>query len=145
MAKMILQGSKMIKIPFYRRLSFRILVLLIFVLFTASLAALLGARYAVEQDFRELLSRQFRLAGNMVENSFKQIGQMALNGANRFLLHPELRDAINEGDSPAIAKIMKVLVKEHSADITILLDAGGTVLYHSENPGQIGKSRISQN
>ncbi|RDH86691.1 MAG: hypothetical protein DIZ78_07240 [endosymbiont of Escarpia spicata] len=133
----------MIKVPFYRRLDFRIVALFSTVLFFGLLVGLFGARYVAEQDFRELLIRQFQTAGNMAENSFTQIGQMGLTGANHFLLHPGLHAAINAKDSVSIITEMNKLVKETSADIVVLLDPHGRVIYHSEDPLQYGKSRMS--
>ncbi|MBL3588589.1 MAG: PAS domain S-box protein [gamma proteobacterium endosymbiont of Lamellibrachia anaximandri] len=133
----------MIKVPFYRRLDFRIVALFSAVLFFGLLVGLFGARYVAEQDFRELLIRQFQTAGNMAENSFTQIGQMGLNGANHFLLHPDLHAAIDVKDSASITTEMDALAKETSADIAVLLDSHGRVIYHSEDPLQLGKSRMS--
>ncbi len=133
----------MINVPFYRRLDFRIVVLFSTVLFFGLLVGLFGARYVAEQDFRELLIRQFQTAGNMAENSFTQIGQMGLNGANHFLLHPGLHAAIDAQDSLSITTEMNKLAKETSADIAVLLDPHGRVIYHSEDPQQFGKSSMS--
>ncbi len=133
----------MINVPFYRRLEFRIVALFSTVLFFGLLIGLFGARYVAEQDFRELLIRQFQTAGNMAENSFTQIGQMGLNGANHFLLHPGLHAAVDAKDSVSITTEMDALEKETSADIAVLLDSRGRVIYHSEDPQQIGKSRMS--
>ncbi len=132
------------KIPFYRRLDFRIIALFSLVLFIGSLLGLFYARHITKYDFHTLLNRQFRIASNMAENAFAQIGQMALNGANHFLLHPELNQAIDMQDYKAITEQMDALHKESNADIVVLLDQRGYVLYHSENPQQLGKSRISQ-
>ncbi|MCK4709149.1 MAG: PAS domain S-box protein, partial [Gammaproteobacteria bacterium] len=134
----------MISVPFYRRLDFRLVAMFSAVLFFGLMLGLVGARYVAEQDFRELLLHQFRIAGNMAENSFTQIGQMALNDANHFSLHPDLHAAIDAGDSTSISNEINSLIKDTNADIAILLDSHGRVLYHSEDPQQVGKSRMSQ-
>jgi len=136
-------GGELNTIPFYRRLDFRIVALFSLVLFAGSLIGLFGARYFAEEDFRTLLNRQFRVAGNMAENAFTQIGQLALIGANRYLLHPQLHAAVDARDPAAIAGQMAALERESSADIVMLLDPQGRILFHSVDPGQQGKSRMA--
>ena len=108
-----------------------------------SLLGLFGARYIAERDFHTLLHRQFRIASNMAENAFSQIGQMGLNETKHFLLHHELHDAIDSKNTQIIQTQMEDLLKESNADITILLDHQGRVFYHSQDPQQTGVSRIS--
>ncbi|MCP4695589.1 MAG: response regulator [Gammaproteobacteria bacterium] len=133
----------MLKIPFYRRLDFRIIALFSLVLFIGSLIGLFGTRHFAERDFHALLDRQFRMAANMAENSFTQMGQMALNEVNHFMLHLGLHEAIDAQDYQAIARWVEDLILETNADIAVLLDHQGDVLYHSKDPRQSGKSRMS--
>ena len=133
----------MTTIPFYRRLNFRIVSLFTLVLFVGSLASLFSTLYIAEQDFRSILHRQFQTASNMAENSFALIGQMAMHGTNHFLQVPRLHDAIDAQDSISTTAEMDTLAQELNADITVLLDSRGRILYHSEDPQQLGKSRMS--
>ncbi|MEN8190308.1 MAG: ATP-binding protein [Thermodesulfobacteriota bacterium] len=133
----------MIRIPFYKRLGFRIAAVFSLLLLAGSLIGLVTARITIEQNFHETLTRQFQLAGNMAENAFVQVGQMAALWSDHFLLDPVMSNAIRLENGPAIKERMSKLVAEASADIVVLLDSRGRVIYHSEDPGQLGKSRIS--
>ncbi len=134
----------MIKVPFYRRFDFRIVALAALLILISSVVGLVTTRYVVEKDFRALLFRQFHTTGNMAENAFNQMGQMALNGANHFLHHKALYSAVDADNSAAIIAQMDKLTKEAKADVVVLLNPQGRVVYHSKDPGQIGKSRMSQ-
>ncbi|MCK5876004.1 MAG: response regulator [Candidatus Marithrix sp.] len=133
----------MLNIPIHRRLGFRIISLFSVIMLIGSLIGLFGTRYLAERDFYSLMYQQFRMTANMAENSFTQIGQMGLNEVHHFLLNPALHKAIDTQDNQAIVKQMDKLIAEINADTAVLLDQRGRILYHSEDPEQLGKSSMS--
>lgn len=136
--------GKMKKIPFYRRLTFRIIAIFSLMLLFGSTIGLFVANRTVEHDFREMLIQQFRISGSMAENFFRQVGQMGLMWAHHHILSDSaLNAALFEENSEAVIKRMRALKKQSDTDIMVLLDPRGRVIYHSEDQSQLGKSWLT--
>lgn len=136
--------EQMKKIPFYRRLTFRIIVIFSLMLLLGSTVGLFVANRTVEHDFRKMLIQQFRISGSMAENFFRQVGQMGSMWAHYHILSDAaLNAALDGGNSEAIIKRMRDLKKKSNTDIIVLLDPQGRVIYHSEDQSQLGKSWLT--
>lgn len=136
--------KKMKKIPFYRRLSFRIIVIFSLMLLFGSTVGLFVANRTVEHNFREMLIQQFRISGSMAENFFRQVGQMGLMWAQHHIIPDSaLNTALDEGNSEVVRRRMEELKKNSNTDIIVLLDPQGEVIYHSEDQSQLGKSWLT--
>ena len=138
----MLHSPERLGIPFYRRIGFQVLALLSAMLLVASLGGLGISWYLTEQNFMVLLDRQFRSATRMAENTIAQVGQMAMGWVRHFQIDPQLAKALVAKDWERVAEQMRSLQAESHTDIVILLDPKGQVLYHSEDPTQIGKTRL---
>ena len=136
--------EQMKKIPFYRRLTFRIIVIFSLMLLLGSTVGLFVANRTVEHDFREMLIQQFRISGSMAENFFRQVGQMGSMWAHHHIISDSaLNAALDEGNSEAIIKRMRDLKKKSTTDVIVLLDPRGRVIYHSADQSQLGKSWLT--
>jgi signal transduction histidine kinase/AmiR/NasT family two-component response regulator len=132
------------KIPFYRGLTTRIIVTFSLMLFLGSTIGLFVANRTVEHDFREMLIQQFRISGSMAENFFSQVGQTGLLWAHHHILsNSALNAALDEKNSGAIIAQMRELAKTSTADVVVLLDSQGRVIYHSGDQNQLGHSWLS--
>ncbi|MEA1914260.1 MAG: ATP-binding protein [Campylobacterota bacterium] len=123
-----------IKIPFYRKIFFKAMIGLSFLLALGFFGTYYIAQKYVHSVIYEDLKKEFDVAQNITENFITFIGQTSQVWASRIIYNQDLREGIKQKDSNKLDLFLKKNKKEISSDAIILLDAKGQLL------SQIGSS-----
>ena len=130
------------KVPFHRRLGFRLPLLLAGMVLAGSLIGALAAIHATERQFRAMLDEQFRFALETTENLFDLVGQMGLIWAGHFTHEQALVEAVSTGNSVFLARFGSELLADSSADLLVVLDERGRVLFRNHRSINVGDSLL---
>lgn len=129
-------------IPFYRKLKFKLIVLLtVVVLLIETIAAITVIRLT-KDEFRHSMIESFHTSIAMAENFFSLVGRMGTNRGNHFVKDDNLGALLNTHERDLIPLIAHFKA-ESSADSIIFLNARGQIIVHSEKTGLYGKSLMS--
>ncbi len=132
------------KIAFLHRTDVRLVLLFSILLFLGMGVGLLIAQKVIKKDFHRFMAQQIDSAGVMAENAFRQVGQTGFLFIDQISRDFALNHAVDNLDTAAIKTAMDRLATDSNTDSMILLTPQGEILYHSEDPNQVGQSRIQQ-
>lgn len=132
------------KITFHHRTDVRLVLLFSTLLFLGMGVGFLIAQKVINKEFHRFMAQQIDSAGVMAENAFRQVGQTGFLFVDHISRDVALNHAVDNQDKAAIKTAMDRLATDSNTDSMILLTPQGEILYHSEDPGQVGKSRIQQ-
>jgi ABC-type cobalamin transport system permease subunit len=91
-------------LPFYRRITFRLIAVIGAVALCGTLAMVLVSIQLARHEFFQVMERQFNSTSRLAENSLDIIGQMARAWAFHFSASRELELLLHKGDHAAIMR-----------------------------------------
>ncbi len=133
----------MTRIPFYRRIRFRVTVTLtLLLLITAASSAYLSIETA-RQGFEDLIHRQFHATMDTAENFIHFVGETAVLWSRHLADEKEANDYLKDGNLEALVPHLRSHAKQIAADSIIMLDANGQVVVDSNQALPTGISLSS--
>lgn len=127
------------KLPFYRRITFRLIAIIGAVVLCGTLAMALVSIQLARHEFFQVMERQFNSTSRLAENSLDIIGQMSRAWAFHFAASSDLSDL--QGRS-AVREVERMREGAH-CDTLIVLDAHGHIVHHSAFEDKQGDSLMS--
>lgn len=130
------------KLPFYRSIRFKLLVGLTLIILIGSGAGLYQSMRIADDNFRELLLRQFRTTEDITENFIEFLGQISLIRAKELAADKEFERLIidGEGRGDALRKHTIEVMESASADSLIVVDKDGLIIARGDDRDSLGTS-----
>jgi diguanylate cyclase (GGDEF)-like protein len=131
------------KLPFYRRIVFRLIAVIGIGVLIGALTMVLVSIQLARHEFFHVMERQFNSASRLAENSLDIIGQMARAWAFYFAATSDLGDRMREGEHAPLAQEIERLREGAHCDTIIVLDDQGRIIQHSAFDDKGGDSLMS--
>ena len=131
------------RIPFYRRLRFKLIWTYSFIILSSTIVGAYFSLSIVENDFRKLLHQQFRSTILTTENFIDFLGQTSLTIANHLVTDDDLLALLAKENREEMVDHVVYLMKSISADTIVLLDRDGKVLVRGHDIENYGDSLMS--
>ncbi len=124
------------KLPFYRRITVRLIALFGVLALIGSLLSGYVSIHLAKREFFHVMERQFNSTAKLAENSLDIIGQMARAWAFHFASNSNL-----DGDGKAlISQVVEHMRESAHCDTVIVLDHSGRIIHHSAFDEKYGES-----
>lgn len=130
------------KLPFHRRITVKLTMLMGMLVLLGALAGALTSIQLAQREFFHIMGQQFDSTFVFAENSLDIVGQMARTWGQSLANEPTLSTQMSGSDSKIIRKIESMREKAH-CDAIIVLDSQGRIIHHSAFPEKDGESLMS--
>lgn len=131
------------KLPFYRRITFRLIGLIGSVVLCGTLAMALVSVQLARHEFFQVMERQFNSTSRLAENSLDIIGQMSRAWAFHFAANSDLDVLLRKDDRLFIVQEINRMREGAHCDTIVVLDAQGHIVHHSAFEDRQGDSLMS--
>lgn len=131
------------RIPFHRRIAFRLIVFFGALALAGTLAAGYVSIRLAEREFFNVMQRQFNSTSRLAENSLDIIGQMAKGWAFHFASDNVLSRQLRGNNRADVLHAVESMRESAHCDTLIVLDERGHIIQHSAFPEKNGDSLLS--
>jgi diguanylate cyclase (GGDEF)-like protein len=131
------------ELPFYRRITFRLVALFGVLTLIGSLLGGYLSIHLAKQEFFRVMERQFNSSSRLAENSLDIIGQMARTWSFNFATHNNLDNSVRGASQTQLSQEVEHMRESAHCDTLIILDHVGHILQHSAFNNKTGESLMA--
>lgn len=131
------------KLPFYRRITIRLIVLFGMLALVGTLAGGFVSIQLAKREFFSVMERQFNSTSRLAENSLDIIGQMARAWAFHLVTDSTLSTRLQSKNPASISQEIERMRESVHCDSIIVLDHHGRIVHHSAFDEKDGESLMS--
>ena len=131
------------KLPFYRRITVRLIAFFGALALIGTLVSAYTAIQLAKNEFFHVMEQQFSATSHLAENSLDIIGQMARTWAFYFAQNADLSSHLGDTKHSSIAQQVEFMRESAHCDTIVVLDYQGHIIHHSAFPEKTGDSLMA--